>query len=420
MRKESVIFSHPTGNANVRAALSGMLEKGILTEFQTSVACFENSLFYSLAKGPLSEFRRRTFEQRLQQYTVTHPLRDISRLVAGKLGFNSLLSQEKGIFSVDAVYHEIDRKTADSIRRHPNKFSAVYAYEDGALASFNEAEKHGILKLYDQPIGYWRAAKALMDKERETRPEWAATLSGFQDSISKLNRKDEEIQLANTIYAASTFTKKTLEYYPGLLSDIEVIPYGFPDVSAPKEYTYNANRKLEVLFVGGLSQRKGIANVFEAAAQLKEYINLTVIGRPGTEDCKILNESLKNCTWIQGLPHHKILEEMRKADVLVFPSLFEGFGLVITEAMSQGTPVITTDRTAGPDFIMHNHNGWLSEAGCTENLVKQLQTIIEQPDLIEKNGNEALKTASERPWSVYAGELAESIIKKHQNLELAN
>ena len=50
---------------------------------------------------------------------------------------------------------------------------------------------------------------------------------------------------------------------------------------------------------------------------------------------------------------------MREHDVFVFPSLFEGFGLVITESMSQGTPVITTDRTAGPDLIKNDENGWL-------------------------------------------------------------
>jgi glycosyltransferase involved in cell wall biosynthesis len=39
---------------------------------------------------------------------------------------------------------------------------------------------------------------------------------------------------------------------------------------------------------------------------------------------------------------------MRVNDVLVFPSLFDGFGMVITEAMSQGTPVIVSERSAGP------------------------------------------------------------------------
>lgn len=47
------------------------------------------------------------------------------------------------------------------------------------------------------------------------------------------------------------------------------------------------------------------------------------------------------------MPHDQILNLMRTQDVFVFPSLFEGYGLVVAEAMSQGTPVITTSRTCG-------------------------------------------------------------------------
>jgi glycosyltransferase involved in cell wall biosynthesis len=102
---------------------------------------------------------------------------------------------------------------------------------------------------------------------------------------------------------------------------------------------------------------------------------------------------------------------MRSHDVFVFPSLFEGFGLVITEAMSQGTPVITTDRTAGPDLITHGENGWLIKAGSTESLVNQLEQLVKNPEAIRAAGVHARKTAAARPWSVYGHELAVAIMK---------
>ena len=63
--------------------------------------------------------------------------------------------------------------------------------------------------------------------------------------------------------------------------------------------------------------------------------------------------------YLGPMPHDKVLQEMRKADVFIFPSLFEGFGMVITEAMSQGTPVIATDRTCAVDLIKNGENGWV-------------------------------------------------------------
>jgi glycosyltransferase involved in cell wall biosynthesis len=100
---------------------------------------------------------------------------------------------------------------------------------------------------------------------------------------------------------------------------------------------------------------------------------------------------------------------MRSHDVLVFPSLFEGFGLVITEAMSQGTPVITTDRTAGPDLITHGKNGWLIQAGSTESLVQQLEMLVKNPVAVKEAGANARKTAAARPWCIYGSELVAAI-----------
>ncbi len=100
---------------------------------------------------------------------------------------------------------------------------------------------------------------------------------------------------------------------------------------------------------------------------------------------------------------------MRAHDVLIFPSLFEGFGQVITEAMAQGTPVITTERTAGPDFIEHGENGWLINACSVEAIKIVLEEIIRCPDRIAEVGKQALETAKKRPWSVYGQELAKAV-----------
>lgn len=415
MSEASLIVSHPTGNANLRAALQGFAASHILKEFHTTVACFNDDLIIKLGKGPFKEFKRRIYPDTLKPFTHSHPFKELGRMLSLKSGLKNLVEHETGAFSVDAVYRHLDKKVASRIlERGKNEFSAVYAYEDGALDSFKAASLKNICKLYDQPIGYWRAARHYLETEREARPDWAMTMLGFNDSKEKLERKDEEIQLADHIFAASSFTASTLQYYPGMLNDISVIPYGFPDVGLEKSYQTLKDRPLEVLFVGGLSQRKGIANVFEAAAYLGKSINLTIVGAKSGVECPALDKALKTCTWIQGLPHHEILELMRCSDVLVFPSLFEGFGLVITEAMSQGIPVITTNRTAGPDVIENGETGLIIEPGSTDALIQALQSLIDQPDRIEKMGRNARHSASLRPWSVYGKELSDTIIKLHQ------
>ncbi|RXF69438.1 glycosyltransferase family 4 protein [Arcticibacter tournemirensis] len=413
-----IIFSHPLGNANVRAAVMGLKDAGLLYEFHTSVASFEGSTLHRLGGiGPFSEIRRRNFHSLLKPYTRTWPWIEIGRQTALKAGLSKLTSHETGLYCVDAVYRCIDKRVKWRLSKRMDQVHGVFAYEDGAAYSFREAKKLRLQCLYDLPIGYWRASQRLLKMEEERWPDWAATLETFKDSDLKLALKDEELRLADRIFVASTFTANTLKEFPGRLAPIEVIPYGFPPVTEERHYRQITKKnKLKLLFVGSLSQRKGLADIFSAVEHLSGHVELTVVGLKPCNDCNVLEKGLAKHTWIPKLPHKDILEMMKSCDVLIFPSLFEGFGLVITEAMSQGTPVITTDRTAGPDLITHEENGWLVNAGSTEALIEAIENLLLSPGSIEAAGRAAMETARLRPWDVYKTELAVSVQKHFQNI----
>jgi len=408
-----VIISHPTGNSFSRYAAKGLLDDEALQAFYTTVATFPDTIVDRISNfNSFSDLKRRKYDPQLKPFTKVWPWRELGRMAAGKAGMSTLVKHEYGMFSVDAVYKSIDKRVAADLKRSASGGAiGVYAYEDGALYSFIEAKKIGVSCLYDLPIGYWKSARNLLKAEVERWPEYASTLTGFRDSIEKLERKDEELRLADRIFVASSFTAKTLEDYAGQLAPIEVIPYGFPPVIEKRTYLDTTNRPLRLLFVGGLSQRKGIADLFAAVKNIGDKVELTVVGRKTSAECPALDAALGLHKWIPSLPHDKVLLLMQDHDVLIFPSLFEGFGMVITEAMSQGTPVITTDRTAGPDLIIHDENGWIIEAGSTSALQEQIERLINNPERISINGKAAMETAKKRPWSTYGKELSKAIIK---------
>jgi glycosyltransferase involved in cell wall biosynthesis len=406
-----IVLSHPTSNEVSRYAVNGLLEADALSEFHTSIAVFPGTLLSKISKiNGLQELNRRSFSPTLEHFTKTSPWLELGRQVAMKMKLSGLTAHESGAFSVDAIYKNLDQAVARSLKSSNRKgITGIYAFEDGALQSFKEAKKQGVKCLYDLPIGYWRAAKRLLALEKERWPEWSATLSGFKDSEEKLQTKDQELLFADQIFVGSNFTKETLKDFPGKLAPVTVIPYGFPQVVEHRDYSSTKNRKLKLLFVGGLSQRKGIADLFAVADQLKDHVELTVVGRKTTEECEALNKELTKHNWIPSLPHDQILKLMPHHDVLIFPSLFEGFGLVITEAMSQGLPVITTDRTIGPDFISNNKNGWLIEAGSTIALQQAIEHLLTNPDQVTSAGMAAMQTAKNRTWIEYQKELITAI-----------
>lgn len=410
IRYKKIIISHPTGNMNSRAATVGLRKRNLLYKFYTSIACFENDFLYRLSNIPfLKEFRRRIFDSSLNSVTSTYPWKELGRQISLKFKFRRFLRHEVGIFSVDKIYSSLDKHVANKVKKYHSFIAAIYAYDDCALHTFREAKRYKKLCIYELPTGHWRGIRHLLSIEQEKNPEWSMILGGFNDSDEKLKRKDEELFLADRIYVASTFAKNTLELYPSKLKDIVVIPYGFPHVNKQRVYTPFNGRKINILFVGTLSQNKGLSYLFDSFKGLEDKINITIVGRGDVESCPILKQELSKVNYIPSLPHDAILKLMAEHDLFIFPSLFEGFGLVITEAMSQGTPVITTDRTCGPDIITNWKDGWIVEAGNSLQIKELLEQFIENPSILSMVGKNALQTASLRPWACYEQELATSV-----------
>lgn len=407
---KKVLISHTVGNSNTRGAVYGLKKSGLLHSFHICVAVFKSSWYYKyLGHGILQMFLKRTFSDEIKQLTYCYPFRELGRQISQVLGLKELISGEKSIFSTYRICQQIDEAASKTVSSRFGELAAVYCYEDTAIKTFKEAKKHHVKCLYDLPIGYWRAMVDLLSREAEKNPDWAITLGGINDSDFKHETKDSELKLADHILVASAFTKKTLEMYPGKLAEISVVPYGFPAINHKRVYQSFENRKIKVLYVGGLSQRKGISYLFEAVKGLENQILLSVVGTGNISGCPALKEALSKCNYLGTMPHEKVLKVMAENDVMIFPSLFEGFGLVITEAMSQGTPVVTTDRTCGPDIITHGKDGWIVEAGSSSPIRKLLLGFISNPLVLQMVGKEAMNTASKRPWIKYEEEVADCV-----------
>lgn len=406
-KNKRVVFVHAMGNQNSRHALYGLKKYNLLHSFHTSIACFKGSMLYTLSVIPFfKDFKRREFDKIVSKETYTYPLYESLRM------FNRYF---KNFFTItaDDVFHYIDKKVASYIKRHSKEISAVYSSDEGAFYSFNEAKRLNIKCIFDLPIIHWRTYQKLLETEKIKNPQWASILGIYNDSKEKLARKDQELLLADKIYVASNFTKQSIltDFPYKLNAEIEVIPYGFPEVNKNRVYTPIGNRKLKFLYVGRLSQSKGLSYLFESISSFKEEIELTLVGSGDIEGCRVLKEQIRNYKYIPYLAHEKVLSLMAESDIFIFPSLFEGFGMVITEAMSQGTPVLTTTRTCGSDFIIDGINGWLVESGNSEQLRLKIRQILNNKNKLPEISINAMKTALKRPWSVYEKELAESINK---------
>lgn len=394
-----ILHSHPFGNQNVRHAATALARAGMLGEFWTCVRWKDGGLLdRCLPDGMRRELRRRSFPAELDPFIRTSPWREWGRQIAIRCGLGRLTTGESRVFSVDAIFRALDRRVAARIASCPAA-TAVYGYDDGALETFRAAKAAGLARIYEHPITHWRKVRRLQEEEAELHPEWIPTLGALRDSAEKFARKDEELALADVIVVPSTFSKESLGLAPGLSAAIHVIPYGGPPVSAAPKPRSDGGR-LKVLFVGGMGQAKGLGYLLDAAERLAPHIELTLVGRrlsPSIPD----PAALARWRWFPSLPHDEVLREMAVNDVLVLPSLHEGFALVLLEAMSQGLPVIASHNTGVGDILTDGREGFLVPIRSSDAIVEKLEVLIRNRDLLAEMGEAAKRIAVRCSWEDY-------------------
>ena len=407
----SALVSHPTGNANLRAVLRALEDVGELSEFWTTVALpaglsRSNALPHHLRR----RLGQRTFVEVPWARTRLQPWREVMRLAARGAVIKSLTRHETGWASVDGVYTALDRAVAQRLRSAKCPASTVYAYEDGALETFRAAQEVGVTRVYDLPIAHWRTLRQLLHEEAERLPDWACTMEGLRDSAEKHARKDSEIELADHIVVASSFTRDSLTSAVGDIP-VHVTPYGCPPPSGTELARRAKDAPLELLFAGHLAQRKGIADLIAGLHLLEIDWRLTLAGPkpatvPAALDCFLADNRV---TWLGTVPHATLLDRMAQAHAFVFPSIVEGFGMVITEALSAGLPVITTPHTAGPDILTEGVDGFIVPIRSPSALADRITRLADDEDRRYAMAAAALATAHRSGWGQYEAQIAQLV-----------
>lgn len=405
-----ILLSHPTGNQYTRNAARALLEGNLLAEFWTSVAWRSDGIInHFLPKGLRTQLARRTFRDLPTQYVRTTPWLELGRFATPRLGLAHLTRHEIGCFSVDAVFKDFDRRVANRVRRLEN-LTCVFAGEDFALETLEAARVRGLSRVYELPIGYWRAAQALYREEAEREPEWASTLGGLSDSAAKLERKDRELRAADVVLVPSTFARDTLALLPGPAPTVLVNAYGAPRAVEEQHLaTRRGSKKLKVLFAGALGQRKGLSYLLAAVERLQGSVELTLLGRKTSQACAPLDAATNKHRWIPSAPHQEVLDEMERHDVLVFPSLFEGMALVVLEALSRGLPVIATKHSGAADLLREGIDGFIVPIRSTEAIAERLEMLVRDRGLLAEMKREARITALKYSWEAYRKRLLDLI-----------
>jgi len=378
----------------------------MLAEFWTTIAWDAQSRWNRLLpQGMRMQLERRTYAEVPGERIKCVPSREMVRLGAKPRFLNSLLTSGERPFSIIGVYRHFDGKVARRVQSlGPD---VVYAYEGGARETFREARRLGIKTIYELTSSYWYWVRNLLTEEAQRSPDFAGLLPNLVDSKRHLVWKDEELALADYIFVASEHVRRTLA---GAVPQekIRVVHYGAPAIRRRECTATDSTRPLRVLFVGGLVQHKGIGYLLDAVDRRDSEIDLTLVGRRFQANPRV-DEAVRRWRWFETLPHHRVMDVMMESDVLVLPSLGEGFGLVVTEALACGLPVIVTPNVGASDLVRDGQEGFVVPVGSADPIAERLHTLHGDRELLAAMSRKAQLSAAGASWESYRSNFAETV-----------
>lgn len=261
--------------------------------------------------------------------------------------------------------------------------------------------------MLEQSSNYWRFNHRIFAEEADRNPEFANLLTGLKDSPGDLKRKDEELQLADCVIAASKFVVRSLA---GIVPEqkVRVIPYGAPEVRPRSQFNSDSSRPLKVLFVGNLAQHKGIGYLLQAVDLLGCQAELTMVGARMRPNPRV-DAACRRWRWFESLPHDRVLDLMQQSDVLVLPSLSDAFGMVVTEALACGLPAIATVNTGASELLRDGRDGYVVPVCNAMAIAEKLETLHRDRNLLEDMSRQAQVTAANHSWEMYRAQWADAV-----------
>jgi len=273
-----------------------------------------------------------------------------------------------------------------------------WGFQGSCLESLRTARKRGIIAVSEFATAHVTKAIEVLAQEAERHPEWAATISNFHFPDWYRERLEQEPHAADVCIAASQFTVQSLEAVGVPPEKIRILPLG-ADLDQFSFVQRKTNGSFRILFVGGVSQRKGIKYLLQAFDQIRGPGVELIVAGPLPADIRPLKRYAGQIRLTGRLDQSEIVHEMHQAHVLVLPSVFEGFGLVIAEAMATGMPVIASTHSAGPDIIREGIDGFVIEPDDVAGLVDRLEQLRLNRELVIEMGAMASERARMYSWT---------------------
>ena len=269
-----------------------------------------------------------------------------------------------------------------------------------ALQAGKKAHQRGARFICDRGSAHIRIQDQLL---REEHYLWGLPFSGIDQRT--IAREEAEYEEADLITVPSSFSFRSFVEQGIPAQKLRLLPYGV-NISRFKPVTKPDTVRFDILFVGGMSLQKGVQYLVQAYKKINHSAkSLTFVGAPSHALIALLQ---KRGIWpsdakvLGHIPQTELKNIMSRSHVLVLPSIQDGFGMVMAQAMACGCPIIASQNTGGEDLISDGIEGYIVPIRDANVLAERLQQLADHPEVRAAMSMNALKKIQNiGGWNAY-------------------
>ena len=324
-----------------------------------------------------------------------------------------------GMMRACAIHDYIVSKRIEKLA---GQIDIIHTWALGARRTLEVARRLGIPTVLERPNAHTRFAYEVVQKECERIGVPLPPGHEHEFNAELLAKEEVEYRLADGLLCPSDFVMKTFRDEGFAPEKLVRHIYGFDEKRfSPDPAPRDRKKGLTMISVGVCAVRKGLHFALEAWLNSPASRDGTFLIAGGFIPAyeKKLAPMLAHPS-VKVLGHRTDVPElMRQSDILVLPSIEEGFGLVVAEAMGSGcVPLISNACT---DICKHLVNGLVHPVGDVETLTQHITLLYQDRVLLEKLRDASIRSVPEITWAAAGVKLLEAyrqVIERKQNIKL--
>jgi glycosyltransferase involved in cell wall biosynthesis len=278
-----------------------------------------------------------------------------------------------------------------AMQRFESRCDVFVGWSQVSLYTLGRARRDGAVTVLEHPMVHVRTWMETMRREYARFGHGARSRgSVFPGSI--VRRMLMEYGSADRINVLSSFARQTF-LDAGVPGDRIMVTLPGVDVDVFRPAS-GGDGVFRILYVGRMELLKGVHHLLRAFAELAlPGAELWLIGKLLPEMEPYFRRYAGSFRHLPERGPAELADAYRRASVFVLPSIHEGFGLVLLEAMASGVPVIATRTTGGPDAVRDGATGFLTSPGDVDALKERLTWLYGHPAARREMGDAGRETA---------------------------